>query len=139
MKTDNFVPIAAPKRTPRPAPEINTSKTTQLVDELARKVIQRVLIDMRSKEQGGYTSLSDGAWCFVSTSLGQFTANELDALFAFAGIVPDEVEVVGSCADCANSNDGHERGYSKPCVMCLRPSHINHFVPREKLARGKKR
>lgn len=74
----------------------------------------------------------------MSTGLG-LLPHELDALFAFVGIVPDEIDVVGECKDCANSDDGHERGYSAPCVTCLRPSHINGFVPRENVTKRSKR
>lgn len=138
MKEDKFTPIKAPKRTPRPAPEPTDNATLDDV-RAAREVIRRLLLEMRSKQQGGYSSRHNGKWRFVSTSLPQTAPHELDKLFKFAGIVPDEIEIVGECGDCANSNDGRERGYSSPCGACLRPSHINNFVPRDGLAKGKKR
>lgn len=136
MKSDKFVPIQAPKRTPRPAPIPRAAPTEREIRD-ARAVLQRVLFDMRSPEQGGYLSRTRGKWDFVSSSLGQLTPDELDALFAFAGIEPDEIEVVGSCWNCANSKDGRERGYERPCLTCLRPSHINGFVPKERLEKRK--
>ena len=54
----------------------------------------------------------------VSASLGQLAVKEINALFAFAGVTPDEIEA--------------------PCVSCLRPSHINGFVPRENLTKRSK-
>jgi hypothetical protein len=70
---------------------------------------------------------------FFSTGLGQVTPAELDKLFEFAGMTPDEINIVGDCSECANSDNGYERGYSAPCVSCLRPSHINGFVPIKKV------
>lgn len=138
MPRDNFKPIKAPKRTPKPPPPIDNKLVTEEQTSAAMLVIRRALREMRWDGQGGYSSRRGGKWDFVSTSIGQFTPDELDTLFAFAGIVPDEIEIVGVCADCANSDNGHERGYSPPCSSCLRPSHINHFVPRDKLARNTK-
>lgn len=133
MSDQNFKQIKAPKRTPRPAPAVSREPPSPVQIKAARKALQRVLLAMRWDNQGGYVSYDgNGKWAFVSTGLG-LTPDELNALFAFAGIVPDEIEIVGDCADCANSDNGHERGYSPPCVSCLRPSHINNFVPIEKL------
>jgi hypothetical protein len=130
-----FKPIKAPKRTPRPAPAIRMTAPTPSEIGKARAVLRRVLRAARWDNQGGYPGRHDGKWSFVSSSIGQVFPEELDALFAFAGVTPDEIEAVGECSDCANSDDGRERGYSVPCVSCLRPSHINHFVPRESLKR----
>jgi len=132
----DFKPIKAPKRTPKPPPPVREwdgqidSRTLN-----ALRVIRRLLIEMRWDNQGGYVMRCDGEWQFVTIGLGQVTPAELDQLFAFAGITPDEIDVVGDCEDCANSDNGHERGYAAPCVSCLRPSHINHFVPRSNLRR----
>lgn len=125
----NFKPIPAPKRTPKPPPPVSEAPPTKEEIQAARAAVRRILTDMRWDNQGGYASRWDGKWNFVSTALGQWTPEEVDALFAFAGMTADEIDVVGDCADCANSHEGNERGYSAPCVSCLRPSHINHFVP----------
>lgn len=128
----DFKPIKAPKRTPKPAPPIRSFTLDQpngprTLDAL--QVIRRLLREMRWDDQGGYVSRHKGKWDFVSTGLGQVTPAELDHLFEFAGMTPDEIEIVGSCKDCANSCEGYERGYAVPCISCLRPSHINNFVP----------
>lgn len=130
-----FKPIKAPARTPKPPPVPNNNPPTAEETQAARDVLRSVLLGRRWDDQGGYVGLHEGKWDFVSASIGQFAPEELDALFAFAGIVPDEIDIVGHCSDCANSDDGHERGYAAPCSSCLRPSHINNFVPREKLTR----
>jgi hypothetical protein len=132
-----FQPIKAPKRTPRPPPPISAMPPTAEEIRNARTVLRRVLLEQRWDLQGGYSSRRNGKWQFVTASLGQLAPKEFDALFAFAGIVPDEIETVGDCADCANSDDGRERGYSAPCSSCLRPSHINNFVPIKNLKRNK--
>lgn len=104
----------------------------------ARDIVRRLVRDMRWDNQGGYPGRINGRWRFVSCGLGQVTPDELDKLFKFAGIRPDEITVVGDCADCANSDKGRERGYSAPCVSCLRPSHINNFVPIAKATKRSK-
>jgi hypothetical protein len=135
MAYEQFKPIKPPKRTPRPPPPLNDAAPTEAEIAKARSALRRVLLDGRWDDQGGYSSRHNGKWAFVSSSLGQLTPKEIDALFAFAGVVPDEIEVVGHCSDCANSDNGRERGYVAPCVSCLRPSHINGFVPISKIGR----
>lgn len=136
MSRENFKPIKAPKRTPKPPPEVSLAPPTNAEISAVRAVLQRLLLEERWDNQGGYVSYDgDGKWSFVSSSLGQITPGEFNVLFKFAGIVPDEIDVVGYCVDCANSDNGRERGYAAPCSSCLRPSHINHFVPRDKLVR----
>jgi len=137
MRNEAFKPIKAPKRTPSPAPPVDDTPPTVAEIAKVREVLRRVLLDQRWDNQGGYSGRHDGKWNFVSSSIGQVEPKELDTLFAFAGIVPDEIEIIGTCADCANSDNGHERGYAAPCSDCLRPSHINNFVPRENLKRSK--
>ncbi len=141
MKEPPFKPIKPPKRKPKPAPpirEFNAPIGPSTLDAL--RIIRRLLADMRWDNQGGYSSRYNGKWNFVSTGLGQVTPKELDQLFEFAGMTPDEIEIVGECSNCANSREGYERGYEAPCVSCLRPSHINGFVPQENLTkRGKRR
>ena len=128
-----FKPIKAPKRTPKPPPAASRMPPTEEETASARAVLRRALRAMRWDDQGGYSSRYGGRWRLVSSSIGQFSASELDALFKFAGIVADEIAIVGDCADCANSDNGYERGYAPPCISCLRPSHINNFVPRDSL------
>jgi hypothetical protein len=135
---EQFKPLKAPPRDAKPAPATNRSVPDGYVTADAQRVIRRLLRDMRWNDQGGYPSRHNGKWSFVSTGLGQATPKELDMLFKFAGMIPDEIEIAGDCADCANSDNGHERGYAAPCCSCLRPSHINHFVPRENLTKRAK-
>lgn len=113
--------------------------------------IRGILRQMRNDDQGGYLSYSDGAWNFISTSLGQVSPQELDQLFLFADLVPDEIEPLGDCSECANAKvsvvsepdrgtphisiaelklDRRERGYLRPCSACKRPQ-MSHFVPIE--------
>lgn len=104
--------------------------TSRAEEELAhgRALVRNLLEKRRSEKQDGYRSLSkDGIWNFVSTTLGPVTPEELDALFAFAGIQPDPIEPLGTCSTCWNSSvvgaRRSERGYRSPCVSCLRPKH----------------
>ena len=107
--------------------------------EAARRVIKRVLRAQRWDDQGGYSCYGgNGKWNFAQTSIGGYiTSEEYNALFAFAGIVPDKIVSLGDCRNCANSEDGHEQGYStKECVSCRRPQ-MSNFVPMKR--RGPKR
>lgn len=133
-----FKPIKAPERTPKSAPPIRRFNTAGSSHLDVLRIIRRLLRGQRWDDQGGYVDRHDGKWMFVSAGLGQVTPAELDKLFEFAGMTADEIEVVGDCADCANSDDGYERGFAAPCSSCLHPSHINHFVPREKLTKRSK-
>lgn len=81
------------------------------------------------KQGGGISGLGrDGRWHFVSAGLGQATAEQIDALFALAGLEPKPVEPRGACADCRWAKDGRERGYAFPCGPCTRPWHSS-FEP----------
>jgi hypothetical protein len=92
--------------------------------------LRAVLKRMRSDDQGGYISYGgDGKWHFVTAGLPQTTPEELNALFALAGIEPDVIIPKGACADCKFARDGRERGYESPCLGCKRPYHSN-FEPR---------
>lgn len=72
----------------------------------------------------------------IEHALPHVTPTQLDILFRFAGVTPDEIESRGDCADCANADNGHERGYAPPCNSCLRPYH-DQFVPATRVvARG---
>lgn len=99
--------------------------------------LRRVLTRMRWDDQGGYPGLIDGKWNFVTTGLPQTTPEELDALFALAGIVPDEIVTKGHCEDCAHAVNGRERGYSGPCSPCKRPQ-MSNFVPVRRLASARR-
>lgn len=92
--------------------------------ELLRTVLQR----LRWDDQGGYPGRVNGRWHFVSTGLPQVTPEELDALFSFAGIVPDEIQSLGECRQCKHAVNGHEQGYRGPCLTCKRPK-MSNFVP----------
>ncbi len=92
------------------------------------KTLRKILRRMRWDDQGGYSSYKgDGKWSFASTSMGQVEGDELNDLFAMAGIEPDVIETKGLCEDCVFSVKGQERGYSAPCCQCSRPRH-SHFV-----------
>jgi hypothetical protein len=99
-----------------------------LVNEADLDVLRAVLKRARWDEQGGYPSLTDGKWDFISSGLPQASPAEWDALFRLAGIVPDEIVSNGSCAQCAHAVNGHERGYRQPCNTCARPKMTN-FKP----------
>lgn len=91
--------------------------------------LRRLLRAMRWDDQGGYSSRQNGKWLFISTGLPQTTPEDLDELFALAGIEPDEVVPKGNCFHCKHAReDGRERGYDQPCCTCTRPYHSN-FVP----------
>jgi len=97
--------------TPNPSPE-----------NLA--VLRAVLSRRRSARQGGMPGYGgDGEWDFVTSGLPQVTPEELNILFELAGIIPDEIESLGSCEACRHAVNGRERGYSMPCLKCLRPRH----------------
>ena len=102
----------------------------QTTEQKGMTVLRTVLRRMRSDEQGGYPSYDgNGKWSFISTGMAQVTGDELNVLFAFAGIEPDEIVCRGPCEECVfATEEGRERGYEQPCCKCMRPSHSN-FVP----------
>jgi hypothetical protein len=110
------------KKKPRQVPGDVTSKRLN--------VLRDILLRLRWDDQGGFVSLHNRRWDFVSTSLPQVTPEELDSLFKLVGIVPDEIVSAGLCKDCAFSAEGYERGYAEPCCGCLRPLH-SRFKPRK--------
>lgn len=95
-------------------------------------VLRKVLRGMRWHDQGGYVGLDDGKWSFISTSIPGVEPEDLNVLFKLAGIEPDEIVPKGDCVDCKFAEDGRERGYKQPCVVCSRPYH-SHFVPLNKI------
>lgn len=110
----------------------------------ARKVLRAILKRMRWDDQGGYPSRYDGKWQFVSAGLPQTTPAELDTLFAFAGIVPDEIQSLGDCETCKHSKlyaDGSrgEQGYStRECSTCKRPR-MSNYEPLTKIRKKRTR
>jgi len=122
----------------RPPPSLPSTVTDdpRVVAE-ARKIVRRLMLAMRWDDQGGYSSLYNGKWSFISTSLPQTLTAELDALMKFAGVVPDEIQPKGDCKDCEHAENGRERGYVRPCLDCKRPYHSN-FVPLKRVAKKRK-
>lgn len=101
-----------------------TAKRAKEIDE-GIKVLKKVLKRLRWNDQGGYPSRVNGRWAFVTGGLPQATPEEHDALFALAGIVPDEIKSKGEFKDCVHSKNGHEQGYSGKCSPCKRPRMSN--------------
>lgn len=94
--------------------------------------LRAVLRRMRWNDQGGYPGLYKGKWTFVSTGLPQTTPKELNALFAMAGIVPDEIQSIGDCETCKFSENGRERGWRDThCIHCKRPK-MSEYKPMPK-------
>ena len=104
------------------------------------EVLRTVLKRGRTDDQGGYHSYSKTkGWLFVTGGLPQATPEEWDALFALAGLVPDEIVSLGECKDCKHSKvfkDGSrgERGYEGLCSPCKRPR-MSNFEPLVTIAR----
>lgn len=132
-----FKPIKpTPTPVPKPAPPIDTTPPTDAEIVAARQVLQAVLPTLRWDHSGGYPQRIAGRWAPGQCALPHVTPTQLDILFRFAGVTPDEIESRGDCADCANADNGHERGYAPPCNSCLRPYH-DQFVPATRVvARG---
>jgi len=101
-------------------------------------VLRKVLKKLRWDDQGGYVGYrGKGKWDFISTSLPHVTPEELNHLFDFVGIVPDKIVPLGSCRNCAHSENGREKGYRQPCSSCGRPRMTN-FTPKLVQLRKKK-
>lgn len=90
----------------------------------AKTALRTILQRLRWDDQGGYPGRRAGKWDFVTTGMTA-TPEELDALFAYAGLVPDEIKSLGSCGSCASSVNGRERGYADLCGSCRRPQMSN--------------
>ncbi len=98
-------------RTPKPPANVLSPL------EAGIEVIRRLLKTMRWDEQGGYVMYKGGGkWSGVGMGLGTVTPDELNALFAMAGMEPDVIEAKGSCSTCAFAQRGQERGWSTPCA-----------------------
>lgn len=105
----------------------------KLENERIAETLRAVLRRMRWDEQGGYPGRKDGKWLFEAVQL-TLKPEELDVLFEAAGVVPDEIQSLGKCSDCANAVNGRERGYEQPCASCNRPM-MSAFVPVKKAVR----
>lgn len=92
--------------------------------------LRGLLRTMYRPEQGGGIPLRspEGRWLFSAIGLGTVTAEQLDALFDLAGLVPKAVEQRGSCRDCRWAKNGKSRGYTYPCSPCTRPW-MSNFEP----------
>lgn len=98
-----------------------------ITDAAGRALLRKILMRARWDNQGGFPSyLGEGEWAFIETGLPSVTPEELNALHAFAGIVPDKIVPIGSCGTCKFAKDGHERGWEAPCVSCRRPKMSNY-------------
>ncbi len=103
--------------------------------------LRAILKRKRDDKQGGYHGRENGKWDFISSGLSGISPEEMDALFALAGIVPDEIVSKGDCKDCKHAVKKHnrwgEQGYEGPCLSCARPQ-MSNFVPCSKLDRKKR-
>ena len=132
-----FKPILpSPTPVPKPSPAVRDAPPTPEEVAAALEALRPMLLGMRWDAQGGYSGRWEGKWMGLGHALGCATPEQLDALFAFAGVTPDEIEARGDCKDCANADNGRERGYARPCGDCLRPWH-SHFVPAATVKRKK--
>lgn len=116
-----------PPHTPKPAPPVSDEPPTVEQVQAARTALRDGLRALRWDTQGGYPGRRGDGWDFAGLSV-VFTPDQLDALFALAGLVADEIKPVGPCQDCVNADDGRERGWAPPCRSCEHPFHSN-FVP----------
>lgn len=92
------------------------------------KLLRQLLRRMRNTAQDGYADVRDGKF-ERSRALPAPTVDELDALFSLAGLVPDEIQINGTCRTCVfGCPDGGDQGWSTPCCSCARPKMTN-FVP----------
>jgi len=96
--------------------------------------LRKLLRAMRSHHLGGYMSYNGaGKWSFATTGMAQTTPEDLNVLFAFAGIEPDEIKPLGSCFRCQHAKiDGSRRGWDMPCAAC-NGARLNKFVPADRL------
>ncbi len=97
--------------------------------------LRAILKRKRDDKQGGYHGRENGKWDFISSGLSGISPEEMDALFALAGIVPDEIVSKGDCKDCAAGPA--DLGWDEPCVSCSRPS-MSNFVPLARVGRARK-
>lgn len=92
------------------------------------KHLRALLRRMRNTTQGGYADVRDGKF-ERACALPVPTVDELNALFSLAGIVPDEIQVNGTCETCVFGRpDGGDQGWASHCCSCARPKMTN-FVP----------
>lgn len=107
--------------------------------------LRRALKAMHWDRQGGYSSyLGDGKWSFASSGIGQFSPDEMNALFNLVGVVPDVIKSKGHCEDCKHARPitrgafviYQEQGYTGPCSPCERPK-MSNFEPRKKFPKNR--
>ncbi len=109
--------------------KIQKSVDTLAIQRAGIEALRSILKRLRDDAQGGYSSYEgNGEWSFASTSLPQTTPEQLNALFALAGLEPDVIVPKGSCGTCIFATNGRERGWSSPCCSCSRPL-MSNFVP----------
>lgn len=95
------------------------------------ETLRSILLRLRWDNQNGFQGYSgNGKWKFVSTTLPQTTSEELNILLDMAGIIPDEIESLGYCRDCAHAINGREQGYQGSCSNCNRPR-MSNFEPKD--------
>lgn len=109
-------------------------KPDDKLTEAVRTMIRDILVQYRNKEQDGYLDYRDGKWSHdIAILRSLISSDEMNTLFAFAGIVPDPVVPLGSCGTCRFAVDvkGNNRGWGRPCSSCSMPKHSN-WEPRPK-------
>lgn len=124
-----------PAPVPKPPNPFNDAPPTPKEIATARRIIRRLITEGRWGHSGGYVGFRGGRWTH-GMPLGHASGKDAEALCAFAGVTPDEIVSRGDCADCANADNGSERGYAEPCGSCKRPYHSN-FVPAAEVRRKK--
>jgi hypothetical protein len=96
--------------------------------------LREILRGMRNDAQGGYDGVSkkhkfaNHAYSHRGAQgLGFAKPEQLDALFALAGIVPDPIEINGSCTECiyGDATTRGDMGWAQPCCSCSRPKMTN--------------
>ena len=132
MTAKKFTPTYPnPLPTPKAAPKVRKSPPTDYQIEDALLALRPMLTALRWGHSGGYSGRQGGRWRSSSTGISA-TPEQLDALFAFAGVTPDEIESRGDCSDCVNSDWGingdyheyafgsrHDREGNLWVVLCL--------------------
>lgn len=117
LKVENL--IGSAEGVPGSDPPVSNPGITTL-----RRILQRFY---DPKQGGGILGYrSDGSWGEGLHGLGVASSDELNALFALAGLVPRPVEVRGPCQTCRWARHGYERGHTLPCNTCTRPWHSNY-------------
>ncbi|MBO9428051.1 hypothetical protein [Sulfitobacter sp. R18_1] len=86
-----------------------------------QQTLKDILLPMRWADQGGHPHYrGDGKWDFSSTTV-VVNADQLNILFEAAGVTPEIIEPLGSCASCIHSKDDRGQGYVGSCLSCKGP------------------